>query len=184
MDASSDEELLAAARADPEAFAAFYRRHARPVAGFFVARTRDAEAAADLTAETFAAALEGLGRYRADRGAATAWLYGIARHQLSRWQRRRAVDDRARRRLGMERLVLDDEELERVGALAGHEAATVRVWVEELPADQRLALRARVVDGDEYADVAERTGSSQAAVRQRVSRGLSALRARWSREMP
>jgi RNA polymerase sigma-70 factor (ECF subfamily) len=184
MDASSDEELLAAARADPEAFAAFYRRHARGVAGFFVARTRDAETAADLTAETFAAALEGVDRFRAERGAATAWLYGIARHQLSRWQRRRSVDDRARRRLGMERLELDDADLERVGALAAHEAAAVRVWVEELPADQRLALRARVVDGDAYAELAARTGSSQAAVRQRVSRGLSALRNRWSREMP
>src|SRR5262245_15947051 len=104
MDRLSDEQLLEAARTDPEAFAAFYRRHARPVAAFFVTRTRDAEAAADLTAETFAAALEGVGRFRARRGTATAWLYGIARHQLSRWQRRRAVDDRARRRLGMERL--------------------------------------------------------------------------------
>jgi RNA polymerase sigma-70 factor (ECF subfamily) len=184
MDPASDDELLAAARTDPEAFAVFYRRHARPLAGFFVTRTRDAEAAADLTAETFAAALEGVGRFRADRGPATGWLYGIARHQLSRWQRRRSVDDRARRRLGMERLELDDEDLERVGALAGREADTVRVWVEELPADQRVALRARVVDGDEYAELAERTGSSQAAVRQRVSRGLSTLRARWSREMP
>jgi RNA polymerase sigma factor (sigma-70 family) len=184
VDDLSDEELLAAARRDPEAFAAFYRRHARAVAGFFVARTRDAETAADLTAETFAAALEGVGRYRPDRGAATAWLYGIARHQLSRWQRRRAVDDRARRRLGMERLVLDDEDVERVGALGVSEAAAVRVWVEELPANQRVALRARVVEGDDYAELAERTGSSEAAVRQRVSRGLSALRARWSREMP
>src|SRR3954452_563216 len=131
MDASSDEELLTAARADPEAFAAFYRRHARPVAGFFAARTHDAEVAAALTAETFAAALEGVDRFRPDRGAATAWLYGIARHQLSRWQRTRSVDDRARRRLGMERLDLDDADLERVGALAGDEAATVRVWVEQ-----------------------------------------------------
>jgi RNA polymerase sigma-70 factor (ECF subfamily) len=180
MDAPSDDELLAAARTDPEAFAAFYRRHARPVAAFFVVRTRDAETAADLTAETFAAALEGVGRFRADRGAATAWLYGIARHQLSRWQRRRHVDDRARRRLGMERLDLDDADLERVGALDD----TVRVWIEELPDDQRDAVRARVVDGDDYAAVAARTGTTQAAVRQRVSRGLSALRARWSREMP
>jgi RNA polymerase sigma factor (sigma-70 family) len=184
MDASSDEELLTAARADPEAFAAFYRRHARPVAGFFAARTHDAEVAADLTAETFAAALEGVDRFRPDRGAATAWLYGIARHQLSRWQRRRRVDDRARRRLGMERLELGDADLERVGALADDEAAAVRVWVEELPVDQRVALRGRVIEGDDYTELAGRTGASEAAVRQRVSRGLSALRARWSREMP
>src|SRR3954462_5906246 len=115
MDASSDEELLTAARADPEAFAAFYRRHARAVAGFFAARTRDAEVAADLTAETFAAALEGMRRFDPSRGPPGAWLYGIPHHQPSRWQRRRCVDERARRRMGMERLALDDAELERIG---------------------------------------------------------------------
>jgi RNA polymerase sigma-70 factor (ECF subfamily) len=183
MDDPSDEDLLAAAAGDVDAFAAFYRRHARAVAGFFAARTHDAEIAADLTAETFAAALEGLGRYRSDRGPANAWLFGIARHQLSRWQRRRHVDDRARRRLGMERLALDDEDLARVGELAGREAAEVRVWMEQLPADQRAAVQARVVDERDYDEVAAATGTTQAAARQRVSRGLSTLRARWRREV-
>src|SRR3954462_8201589 len=150
MDASSDEELLTAARADPEAFAAFYRRHARAVAGFFAARTRDAEVAADLTAETFAAALEGVRRFDPSRGPAGAWLYGIAHHQLSRWQRRRRGDERAGRRMGVERLALDDAELERIGELAGREGVAVRVWLEQLPAGQRAADRARVLDGDDY----------------------------------
>src|SRR4051794_1480003 len=183
MDEPSDEELLAAARRDAEAFAAFYRRHARAVAAFFSARTRDAEVAADLTAETFAAALEGVGRYRADRGAAAAWLFGIARHQLSRWQRARHVDDRARRRLGMERLALDDADLDRIAALGGRDAAEVRVWMEQLPADQRAAVEARVVDEQDYDALAAASGTTPAAVRQRVSRGLATLRARSRREL-
>jgi RNA polymerase sigma factor (sigma-70 family) len=183
VDHSSDEQLLAAAAGDVEAFAAFYRRHARAVAAFFAARTHDAEASADLTAETFAAALEGVARYRPDRGPAAAWLYGIARHQLGRWQRHLRVDDRARRRLRMERLVLDDEELERIGALVGGEAAAIRVWVEQLPADQRAAVQARIVEEHDYKQVAAATGTTPAAARQRVSRGLSALRARWRREL-
>ena len=183
MDDTSDEDLLVAARSDAEAFATFYRRHARAVAGFFAARTHDAEAAADLTAETFAAALAGARRYDPARGAAAGWLYGIARHQLSRWERRRRVDDRARRRLGMERLVLDDADLERIGSLAAGEAVAVRVWVEELPADQRAAVRERVVDERDYEDIAATAGTTPAAARQRVSRGLSALRARWRREL-
>jgi RNA polymerase sigma-70 factor (ECF subfamily) len=183
MDDPSDEQLLSAAATDVEAFAAFYRRHARTVAGFFAARTRDAQDAADLTAETFAAALEGLSRYRPDRGPAAAWLFGIARHQLSRWQRRRHVDDRARRRLGMERLALDDADLERIGGLGGREAAEVRVWMEQLPADQRAAVQARVVEGHDYDEVAAAAGTTPAAARQRVSRGLSTLRARGRREL-
>ena len=57
----TDEELLAG---DPEAFAAFYRRHVAPLLGYFLRRTGNAELAADLTAETFAAALDGLQRGR------------------------------------------------------------------------------------------------------------------------
>src|SRR4051794_41822605 len=106
MNGSSDEALLLAARRDADAFAQFYRRHARPLAGFLVRRTGDPEAAADLLAETFAAALSGLDRFDPQRGDAAAWLYGIARHQLSRRARRGSVDERARRALRMPRLGL------------------------------------------------------------------------------
>ena len=70
--------LLRAAADDPAAFARFYRHHVHGVIAYFHRRTGDAEAAADLTAETFAAALEGCHRYAPDRGAPAAWLYGIA----------------------------------------------------------------------------------------------------------
>ena len=80
----SDEELLVASVGDEEAFAAFYRRHARPVAGFFMRRTGDGELAADLTAETFAAALASRRRFDPVKGPAVGWLYGIARHKLAR----------------------------------------------------------------------------------------------------
>jgi DNA-directed RNA polymerase specialized sigma24 family protein len=115
MDGRSDEELLAAtAGGEPAAFGAFYRRHARELTGFFVVRTRNAETAADLVAETFAAALQGCGRFRGERGSAAGWLYGIAHHQLAQLARRGAVDRRARGRLGMPRIALSDEQLERV----------------------------------------------------------------------
>ena len=54
-----DDALLVAAADDPDAFAAFYRLHVRGVIAYFRRRVRDAELAADLTAETFAAALDG-----------------------------------------------------------------------------------------------------------------------------
>jgi len=54
--------LLRAAADDRAAFARFYRHHVHGVIAFFHRRTGDAEAAADLNAETFAAALEGCHR--------------------------------------------------------------------------------------------------------------------------
>ena len=54
----TDAQLLAATRSDPEAFARFYERYERSIVGYFMRRTADPELTADLTAETFAAALE------------------------------------------------------------------------------------------------------------------------------
>ena len=62
MEARGDEELLLASAGDADAFAAFYRRYADAVLAYFAVRTRRPDVAADLTAETFAAALHGVGR--------------------------------------------------------------------------------------------------------------------------
>jgi RNA polymerase sigma-70 factor, ECF subfamily len=179
-DPRTDEELLAAVRREPEAFGVFYRRHVSGLLGYFLRRTRQAELAADLTAETFAAALDGLRRFDARRGPAVAWLYGIARRQLGTALRRGAVEDRARRRLGMAALNLTDEALERIEAAA--DVATTAL--DQLPADQREAVQARIVDERDYADIATTTQTSEAVVRKRVSRGLAGLRSRIEGEQP
>ena len=170
----TDEDLLRS----PEGFATFYRRHAAPLTGYFMRRTGDAELTADLVAETFAAALAGARRYDPARGAAVAWLYGIARNQLLHAQRRGRVDDRMRRRLGMERLQLTDAGIERVEALAAAEgtARALRELLDELPPEQRAAVEARVLEERDYADIADAADTTEPVIRQRVSRGLSRLR--------
>src|SRR3954454_513908 len=100
MDDWADERLLRETPRVPSAYAVFYRRHEGAVLGFFMRRTGNAELAADLAAETFAAALLGASRFRGD-GNALAWLYGIARHRLMRSIERGRVEDRARRKLAM-----------------------------------------------------------------------------------
>jgi RNA polymerase sigma-70 factor (ECF subfamily) len=174
----TDEELLCAADADPEAFAALYRRHAPGLLTWAARRTGDRERAADLVAETFAAALEGCHRFDPRRGSAAGWLYGIAKHQAARAAERGAVERSARRRLRVARPELDDDELERVLAAASPPEAAAALG--ELPDDQRAAVHARVVEERDYAEIAARDGTTEAAARQRVSRGLGALRRRLS----
>ena len=175
----TDDAWLRANPVDPERFAAFYRAHAREVLAFFMRRTGDPEVAADLAAETFAVALESAARFDPAQGPAVAWLFGIARHQLARAARRGVVDDRARRRLAMRPIVLDDVALERIEALASLEVR-VEVLAEavaSLPHEQREALAARVVDEREYGEIAASIRCSPSVVRKRVSRGLARLRA-------
>jgi RNA polymerase sigma factor (sigma-70 family) len=171
-----DDELLRRfIDGDPEAFVAFYRRHLPALLAYFLRRTGDPELTADLTAETFAAALRAAGRYRPGEGPELAWLYGIAAHKLADGRRRGRVEDEARRRLSLEPLAVDDDDLAAVVELAGAFGET-EAALQRLPAEQRAAVLARVVDEAPYAEIAERMGCSELLVRQRVSRGLRTLR--------
>jgi RNA polymerase sigma factor (sigma-70 family) len=180
VEGRSDAELLAATRSEPEAFGVFYRRHVTALLRYLVSRTGRPDVAADLCAEVFAAALEGAGRYDESRAPARAWLFTIASSRLVDSFRRGQVEDRARRRLGMPVRELTDRDIERVEELVDVERGIDAVaLVADLPADQREAVLARIVDERDYADIAESLEVSQAVVRQRVSRGLTSLRARY-----
>jgi RNA polymerase sigma factor (sigma-70 family) len=184
IESKSDEELLAATLRQPEAFAAFYRRHEKAMLLFFLRRTSGPEVAADLTAEVFAAALTSVTRFRPGRAPAVAWLYAIANHKLASSRRRGRVEERARRRLGAEPLVLTDDALERVEALADAERSTavLEELLERLPVDQHAAVRSHVLAERPYEDIADDLKCSEAVVRQRVSRGLRTLRTELSKE--
>ena len=174
-----EEDLLAQFVAgDPGAFVQFYRDHLAPILAFFLRRTGDPELTADLTAEVFAAALLAAPRYEPGEPPALAWLYGIAAHKLADSRRRGRVEDQARRRLALEPLVIDDDDLARVEALAssGADGTALDLAMRSLPPEQRDALLARVVDERPYAEIAKEMSCSELVVRQRVSRGLRTLR--------
>jgi RNA polymerase sigma factor (sigma-70 family) len=174
----SDEQLLAATPVDRDAFALFYRRHSAPLLGFLVRRLRDGELAADVCAEVFAVALESAQRFDPERGPALGWLYGIARHKLAHAQQRGFAEDQARRRLAIPPLQLTEEAIERVEALADVDVVSIGEAFAALPSAQQTALHARVIEEEPYDRIAASAGSTEAAIRQRVSRGISGLRSR------
>jgi RNA polymerase sigma-70 factor (ECF subfamily) len=182
-ESESDDRILSAAARDAGAFAAFYRRYETAILTFFRRRTGDPELAADLTAEVFAAALAGCRRYRPGEAPAAAWLFAIAQHKLSKSRRRGVVEDRARRRLAMAPVVLDDDDIERIERIAGRDDAALAL-LETLPLEQREAIRAHVIGERSYEQIARELRCSTAVVRQRVSRGLGRLRAQLGEERP
>jgi RNA polymerase sigma-70 factor (ECF subfamily) len=171
--ARTDEELLGSP--GREAFGEFYDRHARELLVFFARRTRDAEVAADLTAETFAAAIVARRRFRPGPLPASAWLFGIANHKLADYRRRGRAEARALRRLGMERPPLGEEDSQIVALMADEIGMQL---LKDLPEPERRAIEAHVLDGREYAQIAAAAVISEPAARMRVSRGLGRLRAR------
>ncbi|MGH3263994.1 MAG: RNA polymerase sigma factor [Trebonia sp.] len=177
MDERADPELVAAiARGDELAFATFYGRHLPLVLRWCLRETGNRELAADLCAEVFAASLIAARRYRPDRGEVLAWLLGIARNKLRESRRREMVEDRARRRMGIEPAELTDDDLDRVVELASIDAGPLWALVEALPEDLRRPLLDRVIAERPYAEIAAELCCSELVVRQRVSRGLRRLR--------
>jgi RNA polymerase sigma factor (sigma-70 family) len=170
-----DELLLATARGDADAFAAFCRRHVAEVLGFLARRTGSYELAVDLAGETFAGALLGCRRFRPGGAPALAWLLGIARNKLRESARRGRVDQRARERLGMPPLALDDEDLVRVEQLA-EEGEQALGLLDRLLVAQREAVRAHVLEDRGYSELAGELRCSEQVVRQHVSHGLKRLR--------
>jgi len=169
----TDEELLSAP--DARSFEEFYLRNVDMVLGYFARRTGDAELAADLTSETFAAVLAGRRRYKPRKGAAAAWLFGIASRKLADAQRKGYAERRMCRRLGMERIDLTDADIAHIESLG--ESALL----EDLPVDQAIAVRAHVIDERPYGEIAGELHTSEAVVRKRVSRGLATARRRIGR---
>jgi RNA polymerase sigma-70 factor (ECF subfamily) len=176
----SDAALLRASRTDTAPFRELYERYAGPVYGFHLRRTRDEHVALDFTAETFAQAWLARRRFRDEAGgSAGPWLYGIARNLLAQSVRKRSIELAACERLG----VLNRLE---------HEPASVEPtddWLEgldealdELPEGQRHAVELRVLEDLDYERVAERLGTTPAAARVRVTRGLGHLRQRLMRD--
>jgi len=169
----TDEALLLSG--DLEDFGRFYDRYVKALLTFFQRRTHDPEVAADLTAETFAAAMVARGRYQARSSTGAAWLFAIAHHKLADYRRRGSTEDRMRAKLGMEPVPVSAEDVDMIRWLAEEAAAQM---VEELPPDQRDAIRAHVFEDRDYAEIARSQRLSEATVRKRVSRGLRVLRDR------
>lgn len=176
-DPRTDAELLRVSGRDPDAFGVLYDRHSATVLGYLQRRIACPETAADLAAETFAAAFQARRRYRDTGASPAAWLFGIARRQLANAIRSQGIDRRARRKLGIERIDFNDESLRRIEELADLEPIRERldIALAELPTETAAAVKWRVGDELPYAEVARRLECSEGAARVRVARALTRL---------
>ena len=103
-------------------------------------------------------------------------MIAIARNVLANSRRRGRVQDRIRRRLALEPLELDDNDLDRTERLAAEGMGPAAELVEALPVGERDAIKAHVLDERSYSEIAASLHCSEMVVRKRVSRGLARVR--------
>lgn len=170
--------LFVRARRDPSRFADVYVAYHEVVLRYLARRTLDPEVAFDLMAETFAQMFASLDDFRGrseDEG--RAWMWAIARHQLFRWRERRRVEQTHLARLGVAVADLGEVEYERIEQLADLERflPILEEALAELPAETRRILQMRIVEHRPYVEIGELLGTTQGAIRIRVSRALRDL---------
>jgi RNA polymerase sigma-70 factor, ECF subfamily len=175
---SPSTSLLAESLDDVDVFADFYRAYYDPILTFLVRRVFDPEVAFDLLSETFAKALERRWQFRGrTKEQEQAWLFAIARSELLHYWRSGKTERAAIRRLSIATPTLSEAETDRIEAMAGLSGlgGELADALSALPADQRTAVKLRVVNERTYAEVAAELGISEPTARARVSRGLRAL---------
>jgi len=172
----SDETLMMRyGRGDAAAFDLLYRRHEMRVWRYLKRNVGNRATADELMQEVWFAVARDALRYEPS-ARFTTWLFTIAHNTLVTSLRRGQVEVRARRRVGIrEALEFAPDELERVEAVASRDDWVLEL-MKRLPAEQREAVRSRIVDERSYTEIATELRTSELVIRKRVSRGLATLR--------
>ncbi len=170
-------EILAAQR-DRAAFAPLYERYVDQIHAYVYTLTHDLEEAADVTATTFARAMEELPRFQWRGVPYSAWLYRVAGNLVARERRRPGW-------IELEPRMLPDAGADPADhAEASERAAEVRSAVAALPHDQRQAIMLRFGGDLPNREIAGIMGRSEGAVKLLTFRALTTLRLRLGAPLP
>lgn len=181
LESCPDDELVRrSAAGEREAFGVLVERHHRTLSAVLYQRFGSRAPVEDLVQETFVKVLQNLDRFRGGSSFLT-WATSIALN-LGIDRGRKST---RRRRLAPPADVEPDEIARSPGphvAELRDEVERARAALDELPDAQRLAVTLRVVEDQDYGEVARRLGVPVPRVRTWVSRGLAKLRTRLVRE--
>ena len=167
----TDEELAAlVAMGNEPAFEALYERHKKHLFNFSLRFLADSALAQDASQEALLSAYRHIRHFQPGKGSFRQWLYSIVFHECCRISRQRtpclSIDDRAVLPGSWEPQAASDPTMH-----LELEAALGRLTL-----DYRLAVLLTKVHGLTISETARVLGISSTNAKQRVFRGLSALR--------
>ena len=171
-DESDDAALLRAHVAgDRDAFAELVRRHRDRLWALALRTLGDREEAADAVQDALVSAYRSADRFRGD-AAVTTWLHRIVVN---------ACLDRVRRRQARPTVPLPEHEVGLVamgGGMMPYDSdtvLTVRAALDQLPAEQRVALVLLDMQGYSVAEIARMLNVAEGTIKSRCARGRARL---------
>jgi RNA polymerase sigma-70 factor (ECF subfamily) len=170
-----DARVIADSLVQPEIFGELYHRHA-PAISRYAARRLGADAAEDITADTFLSAFRTRARYDLTRPNAQPWLYGIAANLIGKRRRSEVQALRTLARTGQDPVVdsWSDRCDSRLTAQASQ--AALAEALANLSAGDRQVLLLIAWSDLNYQEVAEALSIPVGTVRSRLNRARRKVR--------
>jgi RNA polymerase sigma-70 factor, ECF subfamily len=173
--------LRRSANGDEEAFTILYRRHQAPIYRFALRMTGNTWAAEEIVQDVFMTLVREPKKYDAERGALSAFLYGVARNRIMKHHER----------LPREVPLLNPEDDGGPSYPHAVETVTPAHWAElrerrdhvraavlELPADFRETVALCLLEEMSYEEAAQSLQCPVGTIRSRLHRGRALLLAK------
>jgi RNA polymerase sigma-70 factor (ECF subfamily) len=176
-DLNDDAGLVAAAKADPEAFGALYERYVKKIYNYSYYRTGNAHDAEDLTERVFQRAMLNLDRYTSRGLPFSAWLYRIAHNLVANWHR-----DQGRRQMvplnavGPQDLSALHSDAPEILVESREEQEQLLAAIRRMPGERQQLLILKFVDHLSNTEIGAVMHRSEGAVKSLYHRTLLALR--------
>lgn len=166
-----EQELIEAAKSNPQAMCALYRRHYATVMRYVSFRVATAHDVNDIVSEVFLIMVRDLGRFRWTGAPFQCWLIRIATSQIQRWVRKRKVlrfwapfDD--------QRICASGEPRE------SEQVYWLRKSLLELPCRYQDVLALHYLEEMSIHSIAQTLDVREGTIKSRLSRGREMLRAK------
>lgn len=154
-----------------------YRSQIDAVTAYFARRSSNPQVVADLTADTFVAAITSFGSFDPGKGPVAAWVFGIARRVYAGHCEKHAHQQDKQVRLAGRRELDSDQIAELLDRIDAEKAGRRLVTeLTSMPALDRSIVELVDLAGLRAKDAATVLGLSPGAVRMRLMRARSRLR--------
>lgn len=179
MQLSDDDLMVMFSAGTPEAFDMLYERYRHRIYGFAVAALHSTVDAEDIVQDVFLSVARSADRYR-PQNRFKSWIFSIAANRI------RAVSAREmahrEKTLVMQRLQQPAESRIRAADRAVSARDLLVRFLKTLPADQRMLLLLKELEGMDSRAIARAMGLTPANVRVRIHRLRKRLRETYQRE--
>jgi RNA polymerase sigma factor (sigma-70 family) len=158
-------------------FERLYRANVDAVTAYFARRAADPQVVADLTADTFVAAITSFGSFDPRKGTARAWVFGIARRVYAAYCETYSQHQQRLQRLAGRR-ELDPDQVEELVSRIDAERACRDMLAElaALPERDRAVIELVEIAGLRPQEAAAALGLAPGTVRMRLLRARARLR--------